>query len=216
MKCNSSSLSSTIHLLVSPVIEERPLILSSAFQNQLLTSRRIKKSKNFQPPIQLTNDTLPFIKKYSIDSLTTNQSNKIKSRSLFGFFRKLIKKSNSLEQSSTSENIQQQEQQINILPPLTNKFFELNIDEKKPTILSESQIINNNNQIPLITKQEITTTATGQYIDMGPTIQKPVQNQQEEIKEEEEEEIKEESTSSVDVGVNSKMISFRILQIFYF
>ena len=56
MKCLSSSLASTIHLLVSPVIEERPLILSSAFQNQLLTNKRIQKSKNIQPPVQLSHE----------------------------------------------------------------------------------------------------------------------------------------------------------------
>ena len=97
MKCHSSSLASTIHLLVSPVIEERPLILSSAFQNQLLTTKRIEKSKNIHPPIQLTHDTTnqsildsPFslLKNKTIDRTQTQSTptNEMKSHLLVGFF----------------------------------------------------------------------------------------------------------------------------------
>lgn len=119
MKCHSSSLASTIHLLVSPVIEERPLILSSAFQNQLLTTKRIEKSKNIQPPIQLTHDTtnrsildssFSLLKNKTLD---TNQSdsrtqstptNEIKSRLLVGFFRTLTKNVSQLRRSATFHN----------------------------------------------------------------------------------------------------------------
>ncbi|CAF0956358.1 unnamed protein product [Adineta steineri] len=123
MKCHSSSLASTIHLLVSPVIEERPLILSSAFQNQLLTTKRIEKSKNIHPPVQLTHDTMnqplidspiPLLKKKSIDttqidsqitssssSTTGTTSNDIKSRFIVGFFRTLTKNVSHLRRSAT-------------------------------------------------------------------------------------------------------------------
>jgi hypothetical protein len=118
MKCHSSSLASTIHLLVSPVIEERPLILSSAFQNQLLTTKRIEKSKNIQPPIQLSNDTtnnqtildtpLSFIKKKPIETNeidnTRTISNEIKSRLVVGFFRSLTKNVSHLRRSATFHN----------------------------------------------------------------------------------------------------------------
>ncbi len=147
MKCHSSSLASTIHLLVSPVIEERPLILSSAFQNQLLTTKRIEKSKNIHPPIQLNNDTTNqlildspsslIIKKpietTEIDTRTT--SNEIKSRLVVGFFRTLSKNVSNLRRSATfhNNNNNNNEQLItkdnNLLSK--NKYVAFNIDEKK-------------------------------------------------------------------------------------
>jgi hypothetical protein len=211
MKCHSSSLASTIHLLASPVIEERPLNLSSAFQNQLLTNRRIEKSKNILPPIQLnrdlTNQSLSFIKKYSIESLhdESTQLNKRKSRSIFSFIRKLVKKTNSLERSSTFDS--NQNQQSIISSPSISKLFELNIDEKKfsnnqkQIILPISQITNDKTPLTSSNKQE---TMAETYIDMGPTIQKSDQNQQEEIKDEKE--IIKEPTATVDIGVNSEII----------
>lgn len=120
MKCHSSSLASTIHLLVSPVIEERPLILSSAFQNQLLTHKRIEKSKNIHPPIQLTSDTttqsvldspLTAIKKKAVENNTpaesrptSSTSNDLKSRFVVGFFRTLSKNVSHLRRSATFHN----------------------------------------------------------------------------------------------------------------
>jgi hypothetical protein len=116
MKCYSSALASTIHLLVSPVIEERPLILSSAFQNQLLTNKRIEKSKNIHPPVQLNNETTNptitdsptmLINKNTletnpIDSRTTSSSpSEIKSRLIVGFFRSLSKNVSHLRRSTT-------------------------------------------------------------------------------------------------------------------
>jgi len=211
MKCLSSSLASTIHLLVSPVIEERALILSSVFQNQLLTNKRIEKSKNIHPPIQLNHDTtnqlLPFIKKHSIESLPEQSMklNEKKSRSVFDFFRRRIKNNHSLQRSCTFDN--NQNQQSNILPSSTNKFFEFNIDEKKfsnnqnQIIPSKSQITNN--ETSLISSPNNQETTIGTYIDMCSTIQKSDQNQQKEIKDEE---IIKETRATVDIGVNSKII----------
>ncbi|CAF0747140.1 unnamed protein product, partial [Didymodactylos carnosus] len=71
MKCLNSSLARTIHLLVSPVIEERPPVLSSAFQNQLLTLKRMEKSRHIQPPVQLS--TSGFIKSRSLLSMASNE-----------------------------------------------------------------------------------------------------------------------------------------------
>lgn len=120
MKCHSSSLASTIHLLVSPVIEERPLILSSAFQNQLLTHKRMEKSKNIHPPIQLTSDTttqsildspLTSIKKKAMENNAPAESrpapstsNDLKSRFVVGFFRTLSKNVSHLRRSATFHN----------------------------------------------------------------------------------------------------------------
>lgn len=151
MKCISSSLASTIHLLVSPVIEERPLILSSAFQNQLLTNKRMEKSKNIQPPIQLNHDgtntqfsdrTLSFLKKHSIESAQDNstKSDETKSNSVIGWFRKLVKSTTQIQRSYTFDTSQNQlNQQIKGLSPSssTNKFFELHIDDKQ--IQNENQ-----------------------------------------------------------------------------
>jgi len=216
MKCISSSLASTIHLLVSPVIEERPLTLSSAFQNQLLTTKRIEKSKNIHPPIQLNKDKanplLPFINRHSIES-APEQSTKLnvkKSRSVFSLFRKLVKNTNSLERSSTFDD--NQCQQTNISPSSINKFFEFNIEENKysndqsPIISSKPQIINHESSLTssssLSNKQE---SMIGTYIDMSPTIQKSDQNQQEEIKDEE---IIKEPKATADIGVNSKIMDY--------
>jgi hypothetical protein len=163
MKCHSSSLASTIHLLVSPVIEERPLILSSAFQNQLLTHKRMEKSKLIQPPIQLNHEIadqsiidtpLSLIKKKptettEIDSRTPN--NEIKSRLVMGFFRALSKNVSHLRRSATFHNnnhhLTHNEQLLatdnNLLS--TNKYVAFQIDENKlhndqhPIILPESQ-----------------------------------------------------------------------------
>ncbi|CAF5219910.1 unnamed protein product, partial [Rotaria magnacalcarata] len=143
MKCLSSSLASTIHLLVSPVIEERPLILSSAFQNQLLTNKRIEKSKNIHPPIQLNHDaayqtiidpSLSFSKRHSIECITENSttSTKTKSRSVFGWFHKLVKNKTNLQRSHTfNTNQSHLSSQSKILSSSTNKFFEFNIEEKQ-------------------------------------------------------------------------------------
>ncbi|CAF4883101.1 unnamed protein product [Rotaria sp. Silwood1] len=151
MKCYSSSLASTIHLLVSPVIEERPLILSSAFQNQLLTNKRIEKSKNIHPPIQLNNDTanqsildspLSFIKnKKTIEKTDSNSNttttNEIKSHLIVGFFRTLTKNVSNLRRSATfhsnNNNNNNNEQLLTINNNLLskNKSVAFNIDENK-------------------------------------------------------------------------------------
>ncbi|CAF4681793.1 unnamed protein product, partial [Rotaria sp. Silwood2] len=149
MKCHSSSLAGTIHLLVSPVIEERPLVLSSAFQNQLLTNKRIEKSKNIHPPIQLNNDTnnqsildssLSFIKnKKTIETTDTNsnttstKTNEIKSHLLIGFFRALTKNVSNLRRSATFHSNNNNNEQLlttdnNLF--LKNKSVAFNIDEK--------------------------------------------------------------------------------------
>lgn len=214
MKCHSSSLASTIHLLVSPVIEERPLVLSSAFQNQLLANRRIEKSRGIQPPIQLhkdpTDPTLPFIKKNSIESLPdqSKKLNMIKSHSVFGFIRKLVKNKNTLERSTTFDN--NELQPLNISPPLMNKFFELNIDEKR---ISKDQNSLPLPQIPIVDDSisPVTSSSTlnrqepanGTYIDMGPTAPKSVQKQEQEEEEIQDEAIVKEPRTTVDVGVNS-------------
>lgn len=151
MKCQSSSLASTIHLLVSPVIEERPLILSSAFQNQLLTHKRIEKSKNIQPPIQLSNDatnptanesSVPLLKQKSIDTIPsehrngTNRSNDFKSRLVVGFFRSLTKnvahlrRSATFHQSSNCNNSNKIRSSLDKSLPLKTSPISVKIDEK--------------------------------------------------------------------------------------
>ncbi|CAF1260158.1 unnamed protein product [Rotaria sordida] len=158
MKCHSSSLAGTIHLLVSPVIEERPLILSSAFQNQLLTNKRMEKSKNIQPPIQLNNDTTnqsildsPFsfiknkkpIETTDINSnMTSTKTNEIKSHLIVGFFRSLTKNVSNLRRSATfhgnnnnsnnnnSNNNSEQLLTIDNNSLLKNKSVAFNVDEK--------------------------------------------------------------------------------------
>ncbi|CAF3652612.1 unnamed protein product [Rotaria socialis] len=146
MKCHSSSLASTIHLLVSPVIEERPLILSSAFQNQLLTNKRIEKSKNIHPPIQLNNDTanqsildspLALLRKTAMQASETNgttqstKNNEIKPHVVVGFFRSLSKNVSNLRRSATfhsnSERALARENDL----LAKNKSIMLSIDEKK-------------------------------------------------------------------------------------
>ncbi|CAF2034142.1 unnamed protein product [Rotaria magnacalcarata] len=226
MKCLSSSLASTIHLLVSPVIEERPLILSSAFQNQLLTNKRIEKSKNIHPPIQLNHDaayqtiidpSLSFSKRHSIECITENSttSTKTKSRSVFGWFHKLVKNKTNLQRSHTfNTNQSHLSSQSKILSSSTNKFFEFNIEEKQmpnaqcQNALSKSQTLTNSSKIfndktnrnPLLLPQPKLETTIGTYIDMGPTVYKTNQNQPEEIHEEE---IIKETAATVDMGVNT-------------
>ncbi|CAF1104589.1 unnamed protein product [Rotaria sordida] len=227
MKCLSSSLASTIHLLASPVIEERPLILSSAFQNQLLTHKRMEKSKNIHPPIQLNHDTvnssiadrsLPFSKELSIERLSENstKSNQVKSRSLFSWVRKLVKNTTQLQRSYQFDSNQNHlNQQSKILSSSMNKFFELNIEEKRishdqqQNILPKSQstidslelIKNKTNKISVISSSNKQETTNGTYIDMGPTISKIDSDQQEEIHDEKK--IIKEITTSTDIGINT-------------
>ena len=104
MKCHSSTLASTIHLLVSPVIEERPLILSSAFQNQFLTHKRMEKSKHIHPPVQLNhestdlsipNSPLSILKQNGQETTEPDSqppSNETKSNLVVGFFSNINKK----------------------------------------------------------------------------------------------------------------------------
>jgi hypothetical protein len=227
-KCFSSSLASTIHLLVSPVIEERPIILSSAFQSQFLTNKRIEKSKNIHPPMQFNYDTknqtlvdppLSFMKRLSADSLPSNlaQLNTTKSRSLLGFFRKLVKTPSPLQKSYTfNSNQEHLNAQLEVLSSSTTKFVEINIQEKQfhndqhSVILPKSQSTIDSSS--LVTKRTTTAiltsssnkqeTTIGTYIDLGPTVQKSDLNQQEEIQEEER--VKQ-TTATVDIGVNSKL-----------
>ncbi|CAF3881710.1 unnamed protein product [Rotaria magnacalcarata] len=146
MKCHSPSLASTIHLLVSPVIEERPLILSSAFQNQLLTNKRIEKSKNIHPPIQLNNDRtnqsildspLTLLRKTAMQASQTNattqstKTNEIKPHAVVGFFRSLSKNVSNLRRSATfhSNSERTLARENDLLEK--NKSVALSIDEKK-------------------------------------------------------------------------------------
>ncbi|CAF2594206.1 unnamed protein product [Rotaria sp. Silwood2] len=226
MKCQSSSLASTIHLLASPVIEERPLILSSAFQNQLLTNKRIEKSKNIHPPIQLNHDitnqsivdrSLPFLKRHSIEGLSENSKklNQVKSRSVFGWFRKLVKNTTQLQRSCPVDiNQNDLDQQSKLLSSSMNKFFELNIEEKEnshdqqqnilpksQSAIDSSELINDEKiKISLISSLNHQETTNGTYIDMGTTVQKLDQNQPEEIHDER---IIKETTTSKDIGVNT-------------
>ena len=221
MKCQSSSLASTIHLLVSPVIEERPLGLSSAFQH-LLTSRRIEKSKTIQPPIQLNHEAssppiigpfLPFNRKPSIESLPAAPAkiNEVKQRSVVGLFRKFVKKPKTLQRSCTFNTNQDHiNLQSNILPLPMNKFFELNIDDKKfpinpPQPTNDvSELVNNKTTETSVTSSVINQETTdGTYIDMGPTVPKSDKTQQEEVKDEE---TIRETTATVDAGINSKLM----------
>lgn len=146
MKCNSSSLASTIHLLVSPVIEERPLILSSAFQNQLLTNKRIEKSKNIHPPIQLNNDTinpsvtdspLSLLRKKQIQTnedgstVEPTKTNDTKTLTVARFFRSLSKNVTNLRRSATfHSNHERSSNAENDLIGKT-KAVAFNIDPKK-------------------------------------------------------------------------------------
>jgi hypothetical protein len=187
MKCHSSSLASTIHLLVSPVIEERPLILSSAFQNQLLTTKRMEKSKNIHPPVQLTHDTtnqsvldpgvlLPkdqTIETTQIDSRTTND---MKSRLIVGFFRTLTKNVSQLRRSATfnHNNHNNNERLLTTDNDLLtkNKSVGFNIDENKfhndqhQIILPESQkkTESTSTASSLMTKNSSETTLTSTSI----------------------------------------------------
>ncbi|UJR32012.1 hypothetical protein I4U23_019482 [Adineta vaga] len=254
MKCYSSSLASTIHLLVSPVIEERPLILSSAFQNQLLTHKRIEKSKSIHPPVQLTHDTInqtildspsTLMKEKSLDptdlesqqsSLTTTAtpttSHESKAHFIVGFFRTISKNVSNLRRSATfhhsnhnNTNHHHNEQLIssesnNLLSK--NKSVAFNIDEKTflndqhQIILPESQkkAESTSTMSSTMTKETSETTLTsastlnankqdstmGTYIDMGPTISKIDQNQEENI---EDEVIVKETTATAEIGVNT-------------
>ncbi len=186
MKCISSSLASTIHLLVSPVIEERPLTLSSAFQNQLLTTKRIEKSKNIHPPIQLNNDTTnqlildspsTLIIKKPIETTqidTRTPSNEIKSRLVVGFFRSLSKNVSNLRRSATfhNNNNNNNEHLItkdnNLLSK--NKYVAFNIDDKNlhsdqhqimlPNSQKKSDSISTSTNSSNITKQTTDTLLT--------------------------------------------------------
>jgi hypothetical protein len=244
MKCQSSSLASTIHLLVSPVIEERPLILSSAFQNQLLTNKRIEKSKNIHPPIQLNNETnnqsildasLGLLQKKSIEitendartaatTTPSNSSNEIKSRLVLGFFRSLTKNVSHLRRSATFHHNNNEQTSMKNNDLLTkNKSVAFNIDEKKlhndqhQIILPESQKKTDSTTTisSVLTKKTCETLLTstssintnkqestmGTYIDMGPTINKTDENQEELI---EDEVAVKETTATAEIGVNSK------------
>jgi hypothetical protein len=233
MKCHSSSLASTIHLLVSPVIEERPLILSSAFQNQLLTTKRIEKSKNIHPPIQLTHDTTnqsivdPGVlllkdntsETSQIDSRKTSTTNDMKSRLIVGFFRTLTKNVSQLRRSATFNHNNNER----LLP--TNKSVGFNIDENKfhndqhQIILPESQkkMESTSTASLLITKNSSETTLTSTSIStvninkqettMGTYIDMgPTIPKSDESPEEktEEEVIVKETTATAEIGVNSK------------
>ena len=265
MKCQSSSLASTIHLLVSPVIEERPLILSSAFQNQLLTNKRIEKSKNIHPPIQLSNETnqpgpnptildtpVAFLKSKPAEP-TSNETrptparpNDMKSRLVVGFFRSLTKNVAHLRRSATFH------QNSTYHPSLTNqdanslpkpKSVAFNIEEKRfssdqhQIVLPESQKRSIDGTTvaapPIMTKKSsepilIPPTSSssnpfdpsksintmGTYIDLRPTpVKTDVQQEEKPEQEQEQEEAEasvEETSSNVDVGVNSEFLSFSL------
>ncbi|CAF1049680.1 unnamed protein product [Adineta ricciae] len=212
MKCRSSSLASTIHLLVSPVIEERPLILSSAFQNQLLTNKRIEKLKRIHPPVQLTQEianlAMGIPRKDSVEPITEEN----KPRSVSGFFRKLIKSTTSFRRSQTFNSSQNQleESAIPLSTFLSTRCpdFQLEHDPQEtignPLIPLQSQSVMNRFQSANNTNHEVCLSmdkqemSEGTYLEMGPPSQRVNENQ-----EVEKQVRNDETTVKVDIGVNT-------------
>ncbi|CAF1415184.1 unnamed protein product [Adineta ricciae] len=212
MKCRSSSLASTIHLLVSPVIEERPLILSSAFQNQLLTNKRIEKLKQIHPPVQLTQENanlaMGIPRKGSVEPVVEA----IKPRSVSGFFRKLIKSTTSFRRSQTFNSSQNQleEPVIPLSTFLSTRCldFQLGDDPQETTgnqfVRLQSQPVVNRLQSSNNTNHEVCSSmdkeemSEGTYLDMGPPSQRVNENQ-----EVEKQARNDETTVKVDIGVNT-------------
>lgn len=207
MKCFSSSLASTIHLLVSPVIEERPLAFSSAFRDRFLTRKRVEKSRSLNPPIPLnsnpSNSLAQLTKRYSVDPLFSSQSSPKKPRSFFNLFRKLMQSINPVEPSfplNPNSNLRQFD-----LQPFANKYFAVNVDQQR--ILqdensiqsSESSVITNNDSS--IGSSEQLDTNAGDYIHMGPIPQKSVINP---VEKSQDEGVPQRPTTTIDIGVNSK------------
>ncbi|CAF3177763.1 unnamed protein product [Rotaria sp. Silwood2] len=167
MKCQSSSLASTIHLLAKGLSEN------------------------------------------------SKKLNQVKSRSVFGWFRKLVKNTTQLQRSCPVDiNQNDLDQQSKLLSSSMNKFFELNIEEKEnshdqqqnilpksQSAIDSSELINDEKiKISLISSLNHQETTNGTYIDMGTTVQKLDQNQPEEIHDER---IIKETTTSKDIGVNT-------------
>ncbi|CAF4436814.1 unnamed protein product, partial [Adineta steineri] len=147
-----------------------------------------------------------FLKKDSIGSIST-KSNEVKSRSVVGFFRKILKNSTSLRRSSTFDSNQDNlnEQSKISSTSLSSKLFELNIEENR-IILPKSQTTPPETFELLTTKRNLTSlissssvnrqeTTIGSYIDMGPVNEKTDQTQQLEM-------IVEEPKARRDMGVN--------------
>lgn len=188
MKCLTSTLASTIHLFASPVIEERPWVLSSAFANQFITDKRREKSKHIHPPIPFHHDvskgpiidlSLPFLEKPTEEPTPVPP---VKSRSFVHTFRKFVKHVSPLQRSVTLDQV----------PPSSSARPSLN-SLPDPLVFPPPTPINVSIQR---TEPEM---KLGSYVDMGPAT-KEINEKIETIEEEKEEE---EEKRKVDVGVNT-------------
>ena len=109
LKCSTSTMASTIHLFASPIIEERPWVLSSAFANQFITDKRRAKLQQSHPPIPFHHDvskgpiidlSLPFLQKDETPPVEPPLP-VVKSRSFVNTFRKFVKHVSPLQRSAT-------------------------------------------------------------------------------------------------------------------
>ena len=209
MKCFSSSLASTIHLLVSPVIEERPLAFSSAFRDRFLTRKRVEKSRSINPPIQLnsnpSNSLEQLAKRHSADPSYSSQSAAKKPRSFLNLFRKLMQSISSPVEPSSQSNLHSDSRQFD-LQPFANKYFAFDVDQRKllqdeNSIQSSDCSMMTHNESSLGSSEQLDTNL-GDYIHMGPVARKSVQNLVETNKDEGVPQRL--TTTTVDIGVNSK------------
>ena len=206
MKCFSSSMASTIHLLVSPVIEERPLTCSSAFRDRFLTRRRVEKSRSIHPPILLSSNSTTstsstqLAKRHSIEPSLSGQSAAKKPRSFFNLFRKFMHNIHPVEQPFHA-NDQSNSRPFHI-QPFANKYFAFNVDEQR--LLPEDTSTQSSESS--ITTHEFSSTSFDQldshcesYVPMGLIGRKSEQNLVEVIAVE-----RDTQRATVDIGVNSK------------
>jgi len=179
LKCSTSALASTIHLLASPIIEERPWVLSSAFANQHITDKRRAKLQQIHPPIQFHHDvskgpiidlSLPFLEKDE----TPIESNPPKSRSFVNTFRKFVKHVSPLQRSVT---------------------FDAGAPVVSSSTTRQTFVVSPNSSTQQSDESE--STIESSYVSMSPT------KRENEILEKIDEEFHDEQRRTIDVGVNT-------------
>lgn len=184
MKCSTSALAKTIHLIVSPIIEERPLSMCSAFSDRLLTDKRREKSKNILPPIQFDRDVtrgpiidlpLPFLRKSSRSSEESSTSFRQSFRKIFRRFRR---------------------------DETAMKRLEEIFDESILSARSLSKIIEQENVSSMIVENQ-TELISNSYLQMGLTNEQLFTAEQKTLNDEKNQE---EIAATIDTGTNSKNI----------
>ena len=208
MKCESSEFASTVHLLASPIIEERPLVPSSAISNQFLTHKRIERSKHIHPPIRVNSDsptepvTCASIESLDNDSAESRPAPLKSSRSLSDAFRKIVRYVSPFHRSLTLDTNQKYVQRPSddrLEESIEERHLLMYQSKTAPIECPPSEIPRSNSHTasPILSfnQQE---TSMGSYLEMDPVVEKPPCHHSPEIP-------IERTAATADIGVNSTL-----------